>query len=1477
MASISGQTFANGTSGGLNLTETTGIYNSLFVNNSNGGHGGAISSYGRELTVQGTTFSGNSTGANGGAIYINKNLTVTDSLFVGNCSNLSSKDRLGGAVYVQDNTVSISGSTFKGNNSYGNGDNGAIFGLRSNISISNSRFLSSTDTIFISTGAKVTFKNSNVINAAVKAAGDGAYISENAEFTFSNLAPITIAAIGGTIKSVTFDGQQTVTLTDQDLSEADVTVTADLLTKYQFSGGKFVIADKVALAETITVNGVNVAIAGGQVTLGGETFTFGFENKQLTVAYSGKQHAIYAPEAIGGVIIDGKLYKGTYVEKNLSGNSGLAIAQYSGRSVIADALVANNTNTGSHGGAVYLNGSVLTVSGSTFANNSTAYHGGAICAYDNVELSVINTLFTGNNCNVSANVRYGGAIYSNNKNNIINISGSTFTGNKAYNNGANGGAIHVSGGNAKIENSYFMTATDVISNADRLTFAGVNTINAAVTGAGKFTADNAGFVFSNYTPISIAAIDGTIKSVTFDGSQTVTFSNQDLSDVTITVTADLLTAFAESPFVIASGIAAMGEVITVNGKTVTLDEACAIGNGMYTFVFDAENKKFSVAYDGVAYNIYAPEAISGAAVNGEVYRGNYIGTDLPAESITENSVISGIVSSNALVIGNDADEVFTGITGATFSGIAESSAVKVNSFGSVAIENSLFDNNAANDGGALTAGIGNGASAVITGSTLSRNHADSLGGAIKLNRNYLEVTDSLIVNNSADNNGGAINVNEGTAVITATEFSGNVSATSGGAIFVRGDDKNPQITLKDGIFTENSAANGGALYIGSGETNISGTEFNKNTAAGEGGAIWSAGKLIVSDSVFSGNKNTASGSNGGAIRTVGNTEISNSLFADNTTDYYGGAISMGNGTLKITGSTFSGNICTTRGGGALHVHNNAVTINDSLFVENSSGKTNYGGAIYLNETNASATITGSTFSGNSSPGAGGAIFVYKGTANISGSTFAQSVDTIVNSAGKVNFSDRNVINAAVSGNGTFNVTENAILFFDNTTEIDVAKLTFYGNNSIVLSGEKINFTGLDASKVAITVDGSGYESGAVIATGVTAIGAYTINNKSNAYLGLAVVDNNLVLKEIDAQITVGSDLASYTGSGVTIMDGGKVGTFFADKSGADNIATKISGGKVESNLVGGAYVAAGNNATVNSVELLIGGTAEVAAKVYAGGYLYGNGTDSAEAQLTVKSVNITIDGGAVSTNMYGGAHARQNGNASVAEVNITVTAGNHGRIYAGGWAEKGAVSSVGTATVIISGGTVDYLYGGGANADGTTTVGATTITIENSALVNTVFMSGRYGYSSVSDTVTLNYNSTTGMKRLSGVSSAGVDNAENTVVNVLSNLTADLIDYVDKFVISENCTLTANDAFYLGNRLENGETDGFTTFEITAAESGWEVISGLSLDDFDYAKFIVNGSELTAWGDVDTLELGGCALTRSDVDKDGKYTIAITK
>jgi len=693
---------------------------------------------------------------------------------------------------------------------------------------------------------------------------------------------------------------------------------------------------------------------------------------------------------------------------------------------------------------------------------------------------------------------------------------------------------------------------------------------------------------------------------------------------------------------------------------------------------------------------------------------------------------------------------------------------------------------------------------------------------------------------------------------------------TGGAKYINGP--NQTLTLigaKDSGFTGFAVEGddkviGSVLHNNSGTMNISGVTISNNQAP-QGGAICNTGKMYISDSLITGNT---------------------------TSVKYGGAIHSGN-TLVLDNVRFTENdvAVSNKLAAAVYFGGQTISINNCTFTDNK------GNGLYLNGA-VVTDIKNTTFSGNVGNGYGGAIHALSGALNVDNVTFSGNKGyyaiTVVGSQ-----ADKKISNSTFDGNeagaikmlssSEFDVTVHNTKFMTASDYIEVSgtsyKLIFSGDITLNASllgtayqtdganftlGAGIDLNGVDFDKAMITVDGALYKGEAVtIATKVGKIGDYTIANNTNPFLTLEVVNGNLLLKEVDAQISGEEVKSSYTGDGVTVMDGGAVGTFFATKDNESEIATKISGGKVESNLVAGAYVAAGNSATVNSVELLIGGTAEVAAKVYAGGYLYGNAGDAeaaAEAQMTVGEVNITLDGGAVSTNMYGGAHARQFGNASVTEVNITVTAGNHSRIYAGGWAEKGAVSSVGIANVIISGGTVDYLYGAGANADGKTYVDTTNITIENDAMVNTIFMGGRYGYSWV-DNVNLTFaGADKVLNRLSGVSSAGMDYADATVVKLETNVTADLIDYVDKFVINEGYTLTANNEFYLGNRVEGGAEPDVTTFDFIAeGEANWTAVAGIS--DFTNAKFSVNGTGLTAWDGSAAIAIGGYELTYDAKDK----------
>jgi len=639
---------------------------------------------------------------------------------------------------------------------------------------------------------------------------------------------------------------------------------------------------------------------------------------------------------------------------------------------------------------------------------------------------------------------------------------------------------------------------------------------------------------------------------------------------------------------------------------------------------------------------------------------------------------------------------------------------------------------------------------------------------------------------------------------------------------------------------------------------ITGNDVGAVGITSRGGCITSGGTLIVNGSTFSDNKFTsnAPGLGGAAIYGSGTATITDTLFHGNTiykgSARYcrGAAIGVGQkATYRIYGSTFSNNASLEKNYGAIYADVGAnVTINgyngEATLFENNAGGAFYGNVV------TSLTIDNVKFINNDGCGA----------IRLANNGVTASMLTISNAEFSENAIAVSVANAnATISNSKFLTATDGIYIghLDGTVtfagEIDIVAEAGITGVGTYIFDKGVSFTSLrDFSNVYIAVDGTDWEEkDTVIATGVSKIGEYGIIG--NSELMLSVNSNNeLVLSKIQ-ETDLGENVnADFVGSTENLITSGEAKNFIANKTTeAANLLTSIEGGKISNALVGGAYAKATDagfdGANIGNVELNFGELADVAAKVYAGGYLYGDAnaaSAAANAQMNVGRVRVNLDGGAVSTNMYGGAHVRDNGNAKVEMVDITVTAGNHGRIYAGGWAEKGAKSYVTTSNVIISGGTVDYLYGAGANADGETFVGTTNITIENDAVVNTIFMGGRYGYSYV-DTVNLTFDGAEkSLTRLSGVSSAGMDYSDATSVVLKTDLTADLIDYVDKFTINEGFKLTANNDFVLGSRdNETGLTvaDSFTTFNFVTDgfSNAWEAIAGI--EDFTNAKFTING------------------------------------
>ncbi len=124
-----------------------------------------------------------------------------------------------------------------------------------------------------------------------------------------------------------------------------------------------------------------------------------------------------------------------------SGPGGaIANANGSGPLAINDCVLSNNTTVNGGGGAINMVGAPLTISNSTFMNNSTAgsFPGGAIsmsgqlASSDTPVLTVTGSTFTSNSAGGN-----GGAISGN----VIEITGSSFSGNSASSGGAVSGVF----------------------------------------------------------------------------------------------------------------------------------------------------------------------------------------------------------------------------------------------------------------------------------------------------------------------------------------------------------------------------------------------------------------------------------------------------------------------------------------------------------------------------------------------------------------------------------------------------------------------------------------------------------------------------------------------------------------------------------------------------------------------------------------------------------------------------------------------------------------------------------------------------------------------------------------------------------------------------------------------------------------------------------------------------------------------------
>lgn len=221
------------------------IKDTTFTKNNSTGYGGAI-----DVTTGGTgnvtlnldkaTFNGNKSESDGGAIAYEKgNITsnISNSTFTNNTANN------GGAIYNGIKNLTISNTIFDGNKTNDGGKGGAIYNA-GNISLNQTEFKQSTDTIYMANDSAAVFSGTNTLNGSIS--------SENATSKIKNKGTLILNA-----DNSGYTGTYT-----QESGQTDVNASST------FFGGETTITDGVLNWNTLKNYNSTLKVEKGSLNIG---------------------------------------------------------------------------------------------------------------------------------------------------------------------------------------------------------------------------------------------------------------------------------------------------------------------------------------------------------------------------------------------------------------------------------------------------------------------------------------------------------------------------------------------------------------------------------------------------------------------------------------------------------------------------------------------------------------------------------------------------------------------------------------------------------------------------------------------------------------------------------------------------------------------------------------------------------------------------------------------------------------------------------------------------------------------------------------------------------------------------------------------------------------------------------------------------------------------------------------------------------
>ena len=670
-----------------------------------------------------------------------------------------------------------------------------------------------------------------------------------------------------------------------------------------------------------------------------------------------------------------------------------------------------------------------------------------------------------------------------------------------------------------------------------------------------------------------------------------------------------------------------GAIYISSGAAVTL-------SGTPSFTGNTASISGGAVYSVNALNITGGtfSANNAGTYGGAVYTANSTLTITGGTFTGNNAGISGGAihnESSTLTISGAAFNNSTAANTALYGGAVYSSG------GSASISSTTFSGNTSADCGGAVYAVG--AVSFGEGVTFSGNHANN-GGAIYISADAaVSAASSVTFTSNSAANGGALWAYSGTATdgLTAPLTFSNNTADYGGAVYIYA--KSSQLTLdssKPWAFSGNTANyDGGAVFTRSADVFINGIEISggNNTAlqgggflrsggtttitdaavsgqnAHFGGAVYSVGNVIITNSTFSGNTATASSGTinggGGAVYVQGSITVSSSDFSNNnntsTFANHGGGAVFVSGDAVIDGSVFTGNIHqnsaanNTNGGGAVYVHG-TLTITASQFTSNSAAGSSLsrGGAIYADSSN--IAITNCLFQNNKSVHNGGAVvFAGECSSTIEQSSFTENVSSggyggAVYAQG--NFSVKNsyfYLNRAYAYGGAVYFNQHNNTSYGSFT----AEVCYFAQNSAGIAPSQNGFGGaLYVSPETATINRCTFDSNQVSSSNGQSYGGGVYLDLSDSISAAVSTIKNSVFFANNAADGAGNYGAGiYTKGDVSII--------------SCNIADNSASGSESRG--GGVYADTGT--TTITASIIVGNTGNIGRDVYANGTITSRG------------------------------------------------------------------------------------------------------------------------------------------------------------------------------------------------------------------------------------------------------------------------------